>query len=1267
MQAAPFFQPALDSSRTVPQSQACDDGLTFAAHYPADDFAASLANGEAALELWTDLPISNLDHASASRTTAWKAIPLRPLKASAGRKSGFAFAATVQCSKDAADGAFGFTYRIVHPDGKIDWLGSPPNDGQIYLPSAHTAGSTIQQLIEPHLGTEFQLRRGSNSPLDADETIKVASLVPSRRTAPSNIAFSINASSVQSGLVIERTKSTWCTSRRFRSLTEVSPDYGSNLIVLELAQSSNSEILVILPAFDDDSASARLARGSCDGAQVDFQIIGAGAAQAKVSFALGTIATLKETIAACRSNAVKSLRTSIHEPLGLSWSAKKLLDSDSSLALDDMIPTIPYDYDEYDYTDTSFYSDSTIVDGSQQGLSRASSMIIPGTDSENLTQEDRDGDASTVNGDRTCQAEAPSSPPKPRAGLGFCTWEAMQNEQRLPYLSEVVAALEAAETRLGQGSIVSLLIDDGWQDVVHGAEDRGRLNSFDMNPAMFDLEDTHHTSQSDESVISSVLARYTSYIRARFPAIRSIGCWMTLAGYWDGIHPEGPIAAGLSAPLRHARVQDPYRHVARDWFVQSSELDMHLFWDRAFHTLRQSGVDFVKVDAQAEWEWMQDETTSEAFGSHTRTLRAAALGKAAFEAMEGAATRYFGAGNGVIHCMAFTSNLTNTLKTLPNQGMTIRCTDDFFPRIPEAHRHHLSHNVYNSLLLPEHSCDADMLSHCSQQGLSSESTVEGPDHTGYHASFRAFTDAGLWISDKADAPQHPSMRALVSPQTLSGDGARVCVQARGSLLHDAVFDDLVGDGPGPALKMTVQHEITSCATLGLWNLRGGDAATFDVLDVKQMLNKQGNVDQVSSLLYSQYAVRSFRSGKISLLSNEPSHDGQTNRLLNVSLAAGSWEVLTISPLLTTMIEGVRVAVLGSTEHFMTPGGVHAVSVVASYPDKESRRRSYLSHTRKPSHHRRRSTRSISSESASLLTAAAAANKDERALTKSSADKLMQRSDPAAQAVILSLALINGLFALLQSTMTGVVPGSRKGKGSIVPRKTAGVDVVDTVIGMLDKLQTLFVFGLLVLASWTLTLPEASSKRKSWLPFLDTKQIRATEESERLRPDDKTLRRVRLRPADAVATLKRCLESRTMMPLRQVPISMADPQPNAAPSAPLPLSPLPETPLTASVATTPDVVVSMLIDMAVKMSFLVLCSSRESIKTCRIERTRYDCASTPWIKIEEVELEEGSSTQDGSKAFRVEVDLKAWKQNQDETYVQTLSAPVSLSLRISSPI
>ncbi len=90
---------------------------------------------------------------------------------------------------------------------------------------------------------------------------------------------------------------------------------------------------------------------------------------------------------------------------------------------------------------------------------------------------------------------------------------------------------------------------------------------------------------------------------------------------------------------------------------------------------------------------------------------------------------------------------------------------------------------------------------------------------------------------------------------------------------------------------------------------------------------------------------------------------------------------------------------------------------------------------------------------------------------------MQKSLAGSRAVLLSLALINGFFAVLHATVTGVVkhPGTKQAAMRKRDKKAARVDVVDAMVSMIDRLQTLVVFGLLIFASWASIVPAAQTK------------------------------------------------------------------------------------------------------------------------------------------------------------------------------------------------
>ncbi len=453
---------------------------------------------------------------------------------------------------------------------------------------------------------------------------------------------------------------------------------------------------------------------------------------------------------------------------------------------------------------------------------------------------------------------------------------------------------------------------------------------------------------------------------------------MTLAGYWDGVHPDGPIDAGLSAPPRRVHVRDTFRGVDREWYIQATELDMHLYWDKAFHSLRQSGVDFVKIDAQAEWEWIRDVVDADAGSElqHTRRasmapLSAEKLAKAAFEAMEGAATRYFGAGGGVVHSMAFTSALTNTSRTLHSQGLTIRCTDDFFPQIPEAHRHHIAHNVYNSMLLPEHRCDAT----CSRTVCSPNVPKDSTTQASMRLSVPSLTpDSGC--RTKLRAHQDASLRALVSPPTLTeakqGPPYRprvACFLTRSLMISSATKSGLLSNSSFSTRAPQVAPLV--CGTCAV-------AKPTHSMCLTSISFFKANICRRPH----RHAVQLLRGQKLPNRTDSGSrHRRQSEATLTASLTEGSWDVLTVSPLLTTLVQGVSIALLGSNEHFMTPEGITSITISTVYPVKKSRKRRTASKTHRPAHHRSRSSRSSSTLSdASFVSNSHQSSSDESALT-----------------------------------------------------------------------------------------------------------------------------------------------------------------------------------------------------------------------------------------------------------------------------------------------
>jgi len=227
-----------------------------------------------------------------------------------------------------------------------------------------------------------------------------------------------------------------------------------------------------------------------------------------------------------------------------------------------------------------------------------------------------------------------ASPLHPSNGLGLCTWEAI-GPNNPPKLSKVLSILSSLENRFGEGAITSLLIDDGWAMVARpDSQSRGTLLDWELDERLLDVE-----IPSDLVNGGSKLSQYISIIKTQFPSIKQVGVWSTLAGYWDGISEEGGLASRFG-PLETYEMKNPFdsNSSTRTWKLPEKG-KLGSFWSETFKNLKSAGVDFVKVDAQAEFELLSSSSSE-------------SLGDFMWEKMMAAAEENLGPDS-VIHCMAF--------------------------------------------------------------------------------------------------------------------------------------------------------------------------------------------------------------------------------------------------------------------------------------------------------------------------------------------------------------------------------------------------------------------------------------------------------------------------------------------------------------------------------------------------------------------------------------------------------------------------------------
>ena len=143
------------------------------------------------------------------------------------------------------------------------------------------------------------------------------------------------------------------------------------------------------------------------------------------------------------------------------------------------------------------------------------------------------------------------------------------------------------------------------------------------------------------------LAAAVRYIKERYPEIKTIGVWMTLQGYWNGLHPDSEISKNYNLTrygcIKHFSqypLPPPFEHI----YLPAPE-DTESYWVDYFTTLKSAGVDFVKIDNQANIDYLVGTGAAAMRYQMSRTARQAAYD-------------IFGPGN-LINCMAGSSRNYN--------------------------------------------------------------------------------------------------------------------------------------------------------------------------------------------------------------------------------------------------------------------------------------------------------------------------------------------------------------------------------------------------------------------------------------------------------------------------------------------------------------------------------------------------------------------------------------------------------------------------------
>jgi raffinose synthase len=356
--------------------------------------------------------------------------------------------------------------------------------------------------------------------------------------------------------------------------------------------------------------------------------------------------------------------------------------------------------------------------------------------------------------------------------------------------------------------------------------------------------------------------------------------WHTLLGYWSGIHPH-------SLPMRKykGRIRWPrhYRGVleaepSMAWdpvtaagIGLAAKDEVHSFYSDLHGYLSNSGVDGVKVDAQALVSTL----------GRGWKMSGPCVAQTVHRAMEHSVERNFRTGAACINCMCHANdNFFYFWST-----SSARVSDDYLPNDRTRHTAHIVNVSYVSLLLGQIvQPDWDMF----------QTTADG---AWLHAAARAVAGCPLYVSDEPGKHDFEILRSVVLP-----NGRTLSPRTPAVPTHDCLFTDVTSDR---LTLLKVSNSNACTGILGLFNVQG---AAWDterrkfvqhdqrppvlsafVTPAQCFVHRMGNGHLLGAQTRQRFAAYSFRSGALAIASSPESV------ITTVALERGHYEVVTVAP------------------------------------------------------------------------------------------------------------------------------------------------------------------------------------------------------------------------------------------------------------------------------------------------------------------------------------------------------------------------------------
>ncbi len=308
--------------------------------------------------------------------------------------------------------------------------------------------------------------------------------------------------------------------------------------------------------------------------------------------------------------------------------------------------------------------------------------------------------------------------PEPFRYLGWCSWNAYYDK-----VSEEHLVASAESLRKKKIPVGFMLIDDGW------------LNTTWRKLAGFEAD-----LQKFPRGLRGAIAKIKDL------GIKHVGVWHTLHGYWDGLDPRSFKDEKLFEGLDGLFMQDPR---------QESDGFYHAWYQK----LAASGIDFVKVDGQAN---------TSRFTNGLLPLFSASEGTQ--RNLQEAASRYLSSKSDppVINCMEMTIENAYNWRF----SNVARASDDFQPHDPALAKEHVFQSAYNSYWISNFAYpDYDMFQSNLPQAK-------------YHAIARAVSGGPIYTADEIGEENVELLKRLAF-----SDGRLLMLDEPGRVTRDTLLVD----------------------------------------------------------------------------------------------------------------------------------------------------------------------------------------------------------------------------------------------------------------------------------------------------------------------------------------------------------------------------------------------------------------------------------------------------------------------------------------------